>query len=219
VKSLRHINLQLSGVDIVLPALVCIEGQADRSLGLIIGFAERYADGMIASLVGQWLLHLLRRPFLERDRCGDSNLAATALYDKLSHDFGSDNPFVAAIALRKELAANVPIEISPFAPATVHSGKGRNFDNRALSKFIICTEFARWHICGGVHAFLNPNTVTAHVTFDELPGGIDLIGAGRLPASAARTLERTHRVSAWYGFGAPLRSPADAVMKLRNKIR
>jgi hypothetical protein len=56
------------------------------------------------------------------------------------------------------------------------------------------------------------------VTFDELPGGVTLASKSPFAASVARALERCHDATAWYGFGVPIRDPAEAVMTLRNEI-
>jgi|GEM_PF-5142689 hypothetical protein len=220
MKSLRHINLELSGVEIVLPALVAIEGQAsDQPLKLIMGFAERYCEGMVPGLVGQWLAQLFHRTFVEHGRGINGDLAAEAFYDKLAHDFHDEAPFVASIALCKDDVGHTLFETSPFARATLQPGKGRNAgEHGALMRFVGGTELARWRICGRVRAYLNPRIGTAQVTFDDLPGGIKLISTSRLPASAARAMDHARQVAAWYGFGVPIRKPADAVMELRNEI-
>jgi hypothetical protein len=220
MKGLRHINLRLSGIDIVLPALVAIEGRAaDRPVGLIMGFAARYTDSTVCALVGQWLSQLFHRSFVEHGRGIDGDLAAEAFYDKLAHDFDEDTPFVAAIALRKDDIGHMPFETSPSAGAMLQPGRGGNAGQHgAFLRFVGGTELARWQMCGRVRAFLNPQVGTAQVTFDDLPGGIGLISTGRLPASVARTMDRARQVAAWYGFGVPIRKPADAVMVLRNEI-
>jgi hypothetical protein len=73
--------------------------------------------------------------------------------------------------------------------------------------------------CSGcARAHHNPKTGIAQVTFDPLPGGIELISTDSFAWSGARPFKDAHDVSAWYGFGVPIRDPAEIVVMLRNVI-
>ena len=48
-------------------------------------------------------------------------------------------------------------------------------------------------------------------------GGVDLIATDKLESPSARSGKRAHAAEAWYGFGVPVRDPADIVMMLRNE--
>lgn len=56
----RRKNLQLAGIDVVLPAVVSIEAQEPerpKRMHVIAGFAAEEVDDIIPALVGQWLSH------------------------------------------------------------------------------------------------------------------------------------------------------------------
>jgi hypothetical protein len=76
----------------------------------------------------------------------------------------------------------------------------------------------RWMFEGPVHAFINPKTGAAQVAFEPLPGGIELTGTDKLDSSSARLCTRANEAVAWYGFGVPIRDPAELVLMLRNEI-
>lgn len=76
----------------------------------------------------------------------------------------------------------------------------------------------RWMFEGPVHAFINPKTGAAQIAFEPLPGGIELTGTDKLDSSSARLCKRAHEAVAWYGFGVPIRDPAEIVLMLHNEI-
>ena len=231
MRSVRCKNLHLAGIDILLPALVCIDGQQTgrRHTSLIIGFAEGYADHIVGPLVEQWLGHLLRRQFVEHARGDEGDLAADAFYDKLAYEFADGVPFVSALIVSRDKAFEASLGVSHVAPVLPRSGGAQDAagnERRALMRLIHGDEVAKWNFSGRVRAYLGTGAETAQVSFEDLPGGIELISTNRSPNRSAnksavslpRTLAGTREVNAWYGFGVPLRNPAEAIVKLRNEI-
>jgi hypothetical protein len=220
MKSARCKNLHLAGIDILLPALVCINGghTGRRHMSLFVGFAERYDDNVIAPLVSQWLEHLVRQQFIEHGRGADGDLAAEAFYDRLAFDFADNGPFVSALIVSGDAAfddsRNAPA--LPSQPAAPHN-TGCS-EERALARFIHGADFARWSFSGRIRAHLSTGTKRAQIWFEDLPGGITLAATGKSALSLPKALRDAHEIRAWYGFGIPRRNPADAVMNLRNEI-
>jgi len=103
------------------------------------------------------------------------------------------------------------------APAKRISSNARSM---VTSSAGLCAAAAlvRWNCGGRVRAHHNPKTGIAQVTFDPLPGGIELADADKLAQSGARLFKDAHVASAWYGFGVPIRDPAELVVTLRNAI-
>jgi hypothetical protein len=218
MKSVRCKNLHLAGIDVLLPALVCIDGRQTgrRHTSVIIGFAELYADNVVGSLVGQWLEHLLHRSFVEHARGDEGDLAAAAFYDKLAYSFAGGVPFVSALIVTRDKSLEATLGVSRGTLALPTSGRTRDAvsnEERALTSLVHGDEFAKWNFSGRVRAYLGTGAV--QVSFEDLPGGIELISTDK---SATRLLADAHEVDAWYGFGVPVRNPADAVVKLRNQI-
>jgi hypothetical protein len=77
---------------------------------------------------------------------------------------------------------------------------------------------ARWTFDGAVRAFINPRTGAAQVAFEPLPGGIELADTDKFDLHNAKLCKRANAATAWYGFGVPMRDPADIVLMLRNDI-
>ena len=178
--------------------------------------AAGYADGMIAPLVGQWLSQHVHRQFVERGRDGAGGLAAEAFYDKLAYNFADGAPFVAALVSRGRTTPGASDGAASLQPGVTNGLSVENSD--ALSSFMNGAEFTRWTFRGRVRAYLSSKTATAQVTFGGLPGGIDLLSTDKFASSISRTLERAHDVTAWYGFGVPIGSPAETIMMLRDEI-
>jgi hypothetical protein len=220
MKSSRHSNLHLAGIDILLPALVCINGRSAgrRHTSLIIGFAKKYDDSIIAPLVGEWLWHLLHRQFVENCRGPDGDLAAEVFYDKLAYDFADDDPFVSALVVSGEKILDVSGDTTGLPRRLARTRNAELGEERALARFIHGAKFARWNFSGMVRAHLGTDARMAQISFEDLPGGIALTRTGTSVLSLPKTLADMHDVSAWYGFGVPLRNPADAVVELRNEI-
>src|SRR5262249_18314903 len=82
-------------------------------------------------------------------------------------------------------------------------------------------------------AYADLMTGTVHVLFDNLPGSIELVRAGKLRPLAVTTATRSaalpdlptvadsvpgYEASAWYGIGAPKNTPAEIVDRLNREI-
>jgi hypothetical protein len=199
MRNQRSKNLQLAGIELVLPTVLCIDGRPGKSGALLtIGYASGYADTIVAPLAAEWLSRLLHRRFVEHGRGAEGDLAAEAYYDKLAAEFSRERSFLAAIVS------------TPPAPA-----------GEALSRFKSGGGLVRWAFDGPVRAFMNARTAAAQVTFDPLPGGIEFVAADRVDPASTRGGKRanaTTAATAWYGFGVPLRDPAEIVLMLRNEI-
>src|SRR5690349_21853679 len=95
----RAKNLQLAGVELVLPTVLCIEGGQTKGARttLTVGYAADYVDSIVAPLVAEWLSRNFDGRFSEHGRGGEGDLAAEAFYDKLARHFRRETPFLAAI--------------------------------------------------------------------------------------------------------------------------
>jgi hypothetical protein len=214
VKTLRAKNLQLAGIELVLPTVLCIDGRQFKRARttLTVGYATGYVDTIVAPLVAEWLARHFHRRFAEHGRGAEGDLAAEAFYDKLASHFGRSTPFLAAIVSSDEVAPDLDSD---------HVAKPRNGSHRhgdALSRFRNGAGLTRWTFDGAVHAFINPKTGAAQVAFDPLPGGIDLMSVDKFDSASAKLARRTSEATAWYGFGVPVSDPADIVLMLRNEI-
>jgi hypothetical protein len=219
MKTLRGKNLQLAGIELVLPTVLCIDGRLAKSGTLVtIGYASGYADTIVAPLAAEWLSRLLHRRFVEHGRGAEGDLAAEAYYDKLAAEFSRERAFLAAI---------VSVQNAPGSDCgTDHGANGakpqepsqHRPNGDALSRFMAGGGLVRWVFAGPVRAFMNARTAAAQVTFEPLPGGIEFTAADKLDSTSAKAGERANAASAWYGFGVPVRDPADIVIMLRNEI-
>jgi hypothetical protein len=220
MKNLRAKNLQLAGVELVMPTVLCIDGRAGKGRPtLTIGYATGYVDTIVAPLAAEWLSRQLRRRFSEHGRGAEGDLATEAFYDKLACEFARDMPFLAAI-MSSHHAAPSGFGVDPTinAPtAKPHDCGQRRNNGDALTRFMGGAGLVRWIFEGPVHAFINPKTGAAQVAFEPLPGGIELIGADKLDSTSARPCKRNEAM-AWYGFGVPIHDPAELVLMLRNEI-
>jgi hypothetical protein len=220
MKTLRPKNLQLAGVELVLPTVLCIDGrQAKRTRAMVtVGYATGYVDTIVAPLVAEWLSRHFHRRFTEHGRGAEGDLAAEALYDMLASHFDRERPFLAAIVSLHDAAAR------PGAPATnsvatrPHNGGRRHDDGDALSRFVNGAGLTRWTFDGGVHAFINPRTGAAQVAFEPLPGGIEFASADNFASPNAKICRQADQATAWCGFGIPIADPAEIVLMLRNEI-
>jgi hypothetical protein len=219
MRNQRPKNLQLAGIELVLPTVLCIDGRPANGGTLVtIGYASGYADTIVAPLAAEWLSRLLHRRFVEHGRGAEGDLAAEAFYDKLAAEFSRARPFLAAVVSAQHPAGSDRDKdhgangVRPQEPSQ-HQPNGD-----ALARFITGAGLVRWAFEGSVRAFVNARTAAAQVTFEPLPGGIEFIAADKLDASSAKAGKRSNAASAWYGFGVPIRDPADIVMMLRNEI-
>ncbi len=197
----RRKNLQLAGIDVVLPAVVSIEAQEPerpKRMHVIAGFAAEEVDDIIPALVGQWLSHLCHGHFVDNGRGVDGDLAAEAFYDKLASAFSDHAPFVVTLIPR---ARNVRL-VHRRLPSPLIGGRSS-----------CALEISRTG--AGLSESRNGR---AQVTFDEFPGGITLVSRNGFPASIFRVFEQCHDVSAWYGCGVPRRDPAKVIVALRDQV-
>jgi hypothetical protein len=224
MKTTRSKNLQknLAGYERTLPTVLYIDGRQSRGGGgrttLAMGYAAAYADTIVAPLIGEWLSRYFHRRFAECGRDSEANLATQAFYDKLSSCFGQETPFLAALVSSPPGTAAISGSAHPGA----HIGKARLGERRingdALSRFTRGGGLVRWTCSGRVRAHHNPKTGIAQITFDPLPGGIELSSADKLAQPAARPFKEAQVISAWYGFGVPMRDPAELAALLRKTL-
>jgi hypothetical protein len=125
-------------------------------------------------------------------------------------------PFLAAVVSLRFGASEIPAVASAGTGRTYVAERRINGD--VVSRFMRGAGLVRWNCSGRVRAHHNPKTGVAQLTFDPLPGGIELAGTDKLAQSGARQIKDGHVVSAWYGFGVPIRDPAELVVTLRNAI-
>jgi hypothetical protein len=201
MKTLRAKNLQLAGIELVLPTVLWIDGRQSKGVRttLTIGYATGYVGTIVAPLVAEWLSRHFHRRFTGHGRGAEGNLAAEAFYDKLASHFGRETPFLAAIVSQP------------------YNGGQRHGNGNVLSRFMHGGGLVRWACEGPVRAFINPKTSAAQVAFEPLPGGIELVNADKFDLPSTKLCKR-NGATAWYGFGAPMRDPADIVLMLRKEI-
>jgi hypothetical protein len=218
MKTMRAKNLQLAGVELVLPTVLCIDGRQAKGARTMItvGYATAYADAIVAPLVAEWLSRHFHRRFTEHGRGAEGDLAAQAFYDKLASHFGREASFLAAIVSPPE----IPVDGAERAAnaSRPHNGGHRHGTGDALSRFVGGAGLARWIFGGAVRAFVNPKTGAAQVAFEPLPGGIELASAEKFDPSGSKLCKRMNEATAWYGFGVPISDPANIVLMLRNEI-
>jgi hypothetical protein len=208
-------NLQLAGIELVLPTVLCIDGRQFKRarVTLTVGYATGYVDTIVAPLVAEWLSRHFHRRFTEHGRGAEGDLAAEAFYDKLASHFRRETPFLAAIVC--------PPDVTPALPGDQANSKPRNGSHRhsdALSRFMSGAEMARWTFDGAIHAFINPKTGAAQVAFEPLPGGIEMTTTDKFDPPTTKAARRANEAVAWYGFGVPVSDPADIVLTLRHEI-
>ena len=212
-------DVHLAGYELTLPTVLRIDGRQSRGgrTTLTIGYGAAYTDTFVASLVGEWLSRHFHRRFGECGRDSEANLATQAFYDKLGTCFGQETPFLAALVSLPLGAA----AITGNAPLRARIGKARikhRTNGDVLSRFMRGGGLVRWTCSGRMRAHHNPKTGLVQVTFDPLPGGLELAGADKLVQPAARPFKQAQAISAWYGFGVPIRDPAELAVMLRKTI-
>jgi hypothetical protein len=215
MKTQRAKNLQLAGIELVLPTVLCIDGRQSKGARttLTVGYATGYVDTIVAPLVAEWLSRHFHRRFAEHGRGAEGDLAAEAFYDKLASHFGRDTPFLAAIVSPHDAAAPRGSDASRS-----HNGSQRHGNGDVLSRFMNGAGLARWTFDGAVRAFTNPRTGAAQVAFEPLLGGIELASTDKFDLPSTKLCKRANEATAWYGFGVPISDPADIVLMLRNDI-
>jgi hypothetical protein len=202
MKTQRAKNLQLAGIELVLPTVLCIDGRQSKGARttLTVGYATGYADTIVAPLVAEWLSRHFHGRFAEHGRGAEGDLAAEAFYDKLASHFGRETPFLAAIVSQP------------------HNDRHRHANGDVLSRFMSGGGLVRWACEGLVRAFINLKTSAAQVAFEPLPGGIELANTDKFDLPGTKLCKRANAATAWYGFGVPISDPADIVLMLRNDI-
>jgi hypothetical protein len=215
-------SLQLAGFDIALPTILSIAGwqsHGGRRVRTLIGFAAGHVDAMIVPLLQQWLLQHYHRYFVENGRSLDSELAAAAFHEKVSYHFTGDGPFMAALVFPQRGA------FRPSAPHLLNQHtRGRNHANARhqsaqwVSRLMGSDDLARWAFVGLARAYLHPRGDLAQVTFDHLPGAIEMIGAASGASPPESSSPQCQDALAWYGLGVPAHSPTEVMATLRNDI-
>jgi tripartite-type tricarboxylate transporter receptor subunit TctC len=177
-----------------------------------------------------------------------SNAINATLYDKLNFDFIRDIAPVAGIMRVPNL-----MEVSPSLPAaTVNEfiayakanpgavsyaspGNGTSVHMSAeLFKAMTGTDLVNVTYRGfGAGGYTDLMSGRVQVTFDNLPGSIELVRAGKLRALAVTTATRSealpsvptvgdsvpgYEASAWYGIGAPRNTPSEMIERVNKEI-
>lgn len=213
-------NPHLAEYELTLPTVLYIDGRQSRGghTTLAMGYAAAYADTIVAPLIGEWLSRHFHRRFAGCGRDSEANLATQAFYDKLGSCFGQETPFLAALLSSPPGAEAISGSTHPSADI----GKARLGERRAngdvLSRFMRGGGLVRWACSGRVRTHHNPKTGIAQVTFDPLPGGLELSSADKLAHSATRPFKEAQVIGAWYGFGVPIRDPAELAALLRKTV-
>jgi tripartite-type tricarboxylate transporter receptor subunit TctC len=180
---------------------------------------------------------------------GVNNAIGATFYDKLSFNFMRDIAPVAGIMRVPnimEVAPSIPAKTVPefiaYAKANpgkvsyASSGSGTSV-HMSAELFKAMTQIELVHVpynrglATGAYADLMTGTV--HVVFDNLPGSIELVRAGKLRPLAVTTTVRSpllpdlptvsefvpgYEASAWYGIGVPRSTPADVIAKLNQEV-
>jgi hypothetical protein len=182
---------------------------------IALSFAEGRVQSVVAALVAHWLEHTFHRRFVEDPTGAESDLAAAAFYDKLASRFEDESAFAAALVFprRRSVSRSADPVSSNGAPDARRTARGD-----AFSRFVNGTELAKWTFHGRVLAHVDPAAGTVQVAFDELPGSVTFFSEPKSPTLASRSLARSHEVSAWYGFGTPIRRPDAALETLRDAV-
>jgi len=178
----------------LLPARLSLElpGRAENPGHVILGISAAGDAGMVATLAGEWLANVFGQGFTE-DRNGECILSIEAFYDALSHRIG-DRAFVGAIGLDE-----ISITHAASRPATSSSPAKR-------LELADEGDPIRLHVQGIAHALLNRASGRALVTFDHLPGALELVGRPAPPRQRRSDAQTASAEAiAWYGFGTVTR--------------
>jgi tripartite-type tricarboxylate transporter receptor subunit TctC len=176
-----------------------------------------------------------------------TNAVNVALYDKLNYDFIRDiapiaglirSPFV--LEVHPAMLANTVAEL--IAHAKAHPGKinmasyGTGTASHLLGEmFKMMTGIDMLHVPyrGTAPMLIDLLSGQVQLAFDNLPGSIEHIRAGKLRALAVTTATRSEALpeiptmgesvpnfeaSAWIGVGAPKNTPAEIIDRLNKEI-
>jgi tripartite-type tricarboxylate transporter receptor subunit TctC len=176
-----------------------------------------------------------------------ANAINTSLYAKLSFDFVRDIAPVAGFArvpnvmvVPKDLPVKTVAEFIAYAKANkgkvnmASSGNGTSIHlSGELFKKMTGVEMLHVPYRGSAPAVTDLLSGRVQVMFDNLPSSISHIKAGSLRALAVTTATRSaelpdvptvaetvpgYEASAWFGMGAPKKTPADVIAKLNGEI-
>ncbi|AWN46542.1 MFS transporter [Methylobacterium terrae] len=171
----------------------------------------------------------------------------TTLYKKLNFDFVRDIVPVAGITRSPnimEVTPSLPVrtvaEFIAYAKANpgkvnmASSGLGTSVHmSGELFKKMTGVDMVHVPYRGAGPALTDMLSGQAHVLFDNLPSSIEHVRAGGLRALAVTTAERSpalpdvptvaetvpgYEASAWFGVGAPRRTPPDLIARLNREI-
>jgi tripartite-type tricarboxylate transporter receptor subunit TctC len=180
---------------------------------------------------------------------GVNNAIGAALYDKLNFNFMRDIAPVAGIMRVPnimEVSPSVPahtvsefidfVRANPGKVSYASSGVGTSVHMSAeLFKLLaqvdlVHVPYNRGLMNGG---YADLMTGIVHVIFDNLPGSIALVRAGKLRPLAVTTATRSallpevptvaellpgYEASAWYGIGVPSGTPAEVIGTLNREV-
>ena len=176
-----------------------------------------------------------------------ANAINASLYDKLNFNFVRDIAPVAAIMrvpnvmeVNPALPVRTVAEFIAYAkanPGKVNFASGGTGTSVHVSGelFKMMTGIDMVHVPyrGAAPAVADLIAGQVQVVFDNLPGSIEYIRAGRLRALAVTTTMRSpalpdvptvadflpgYEASAWFGIGAPRNTPAEIVQRLNGEI-
>jgi tripartite-type tricarboxylate transporter receptor subunit TctC len=176
-----------------------------------------------------------------------ANAINATLYDRLSFNFLRDiAPVAGFIRVPNVMEVNpaLPVRTVPefiaYAkanPAKINMGSGGAGTSVHMSgelfKMLAGVNMVHVPYRGAAPAVMDLIAGQVHVVFDNLPGSIEHIRAGKLRALAMTTSQRSevlpdvpvvadfvpgYEASAWFGMGVPKGTPAEIVNKLNSEI-
>ncbi len=183
MRAVRCRNLRLSGIDVLLPALVSIDGRRPddaREVQIAVSFAEGHLQSVVAALVAHWLEHTFHRRFVENPRGAESELAAAAFYDKLASGLENESAFAAALLFPRRRSKSRSADPASRKAAPIGHVR-RTARDSVSTRFVNGTELAKWSFHGCVRAHVDPAAGTVQVAFDELPGSITFCQRAEIP--------------------------------------
>jgi tripartite-type tricarboxylate transporter receptor subunit TctC len=176
-----------------------------------------------------------------------ANAINATLYDRLSFNFLRDiAPVAGFIRVPNVMEVNpaLPVRSVPefiaYAkanPAKINMGSGGAGTSVHMSgelfKMLAGVNMVHVPYRGAAPAVMDLIAGQVHVVFDNLPGSIQHIRAGKLRALAMTTTQRSealpdvpvvadfvpgYEASAWFGMGVPKGTPAEIVIKLNSEV-
>jgi len=165
----------------------------------MVGIAREQIFGMTAALAAAWLSHRFGCRFVEHRVRDEAGLAIEVLHDELDCLFRG-KAIIGVIGLTGDCAESTLSD--PYSLQSLTEAGSITFRRQGLA-----------------HAFFNATSGRMQVTFDHLPGAIELVR--RPSAKAPRpALPRRHAdLITWYGFGEIEEGPQASLASLRTLIR